>query len=634
MHDTLGLQNPELMLKILNFKQRGFLMAKWDEERGVLVHRHSKHWQYRIHEVDEPNLQRDVFPYDEVARIDFDFKIVTPNPAKQFFITDSTFRDGQQARPPYSVEQIVHIFELLYRLGGPNGVVRQSEFFLYSNKDREAVERCRELGFTYPEITGWIRANKNDLAAVKDIGLRETGILTSVSDYHIFSKLKMKRPQAADSYLGVVKEALSAGIVPRCHFEDITRSDIYGFCVPFAIELMKLREESGIDVKIRMCDTLGLGVTYPGAALPRSVPKLVRVLIEEALVPGHLLEWHGHNDFHKGFVNGTTAWLYGCGAINGTLLGFGERTGNTPIEALIIEYIGLTGRTNGLNTRVITEIAQYFGKVLDYHIPPNYPFVGSDFNATSAGVHADGLIKNEEIYNIFDTSKILDRPVGIVVRDKSGTAGIAHWVNGHLDLAEGGKVDKSHPGIIKIHKAVQQQYNKGRVTSMSKEEMTHLAHKYLPEHFVSTFDKLKAGAYDLAADLVERLIRLPEIRCMDPAKQEPVLLSCLEKYPFVQFIYITDKEGFRTTKNITHIVDKAKYKAAAIGEDLSDRTWFINPVKDGKVHITNFYISKYSGYLCITVSGPILDDEDDVVGVLGVDIRFENLMKMEKNGEL
>lgn len=609
-------------------------MAQWDDDRRVLVHKHTKFWRHRIREVDEPNLQRDVFPYDEVARIDFDFNMVTPHPAKEFLITDSTFRDGQQARPPYTVDQIVHIFELLHRLGGPNGVIRQSEFFLYSDKDKEAVEQCRELGYTYPEITGWIRANKKDLALVKEMGLPETGILTSVSDYHIFYKLNMKRTAAADFYLGIVKEALSEGIVPRCHFEDITRADIYGFCVPLAVELMKLREESGIDVKVRMCDTLGFGVTYPGAALPRGVPRLVRTLIEEAGVPGHLLEWHGHNDFHKGFINATTSWIYGCGAVNGTLIGFGERTGNTPIEGLIVERIGLTGQTSGIDTLVITEIANYFESALGYHISSNYPFVGADFNATSAGVHADGLIKNEEIYNIFDTKKILDRSIDIIVTDKSGTAGIAHWINTRLDLAEGERVDKSHPGIIKIQKMIQEQYDEGRVTSMSKEEMAHLAHKYLPDYFVSAFDKLKAAAYDLAADLVQRFIQLPEIRSMDTAKQEPILESCLERNPYIQFIYITDRQGLRTTKNIIHIVDKARYKDAVIGEDLSDRVWFTNPLKDGKVHVTDFYVSRYSGSLCITVSGPILDDQDDIVGVLGIDIRFEDLVKMEKDGEL
>ena len=107
---------------------------------------------------------------------------------------------------------------------------------------------------------------------------------------------------------------------------------------------MKLREESGIDIKIRLCDTMGYGITYPGAALPRSVDKLVHAFIEDAGVPGHLLEWHGHNDFHKAMINATTAWLYGCSAANSTLLGLGERTGNPPIEGLIFEYIALKGK--------------------------------------------------------------------------------------------------------------------------------------------------------------------------------------------------------------------------------------------------------------------------------------------------
>ena len=311
--------------------------------------------------------------------------------------------------------KMVDIFDLLHRLSGPKGIVRQTEFFLYSDKDKEAVAQCRERGYEFPQITGWIRAHAKDLALVKEMGLKETGILTSVSDYHIFLKLNWGRKKAMDEYLGIVKAALDQGIIPRCHFEDVTRADIYGFCVPFAIELMKLREESGVDIKMRLCDTMGYGVPYPGAALPRSVPKLVRAMIDDAGVPGHLLEWHGHNDFHKVLVNSVTAWLYGCGAVNGALLGFGERTGNAPIEGMLIEYISLRGTTDGIGTTVISEIGEYFERELRYHIPPNYPFVGKNFNNTSAGIHADGLLKNEEIYNAFDTGKILNRPIRITI---------------------------------------------------------------------------------------------------------------------------------------------------------------------------------------------------------------------------
>ena len=335
-------------------------MARWNKHKKLLEHQHSKFWVYRLQDIPEPNLQREVFPYDQVSRIDFDHKLVSIDRGDEVVSTDTTFRDGQQARPPYTVRQIEKIFDLLHRLSGPNGVIRQTEFFLYSKRDRECVERCLAKGYRYPEITAWIRAVEQDLDLVREMGLDETGILTSVSDYHIFYKLNSTRGKIIEKYLSIVRAALEKGIKPRCHFEDITRADIYGFCVPLAIELMKLREESGIDIKIRLCDTLGFGVTYPGAALPRSVPKLVRAMIEDAGVEGHLLEWHGHNDFHKVPINATTAWLYGCSAANGTLLGFGERTGNAPVEGLIIEYIGLMGHDNGIDTTAITNMANFF----------------------------------------------------------------------------------------------------------------------------------------------------------------------------------------------------------------------------------------------------------------------------------
>lgn len=609
-------------------------MARWNPERRLLDHEHSQTWQHRLQEVTEPNLMREIFPYEEVARIDFDYKFVMPNPPEKMFITDTTFRDGQQARPPYTVRQIVDIFDMLHKLSGPNGIIRQSEFFLYSNKDKEAVQRCLERGYAFPEVTGWIRAKAEDLPLVRDMGLRETGILTSVSDYHIFYKMNGIRSVILEKYLNIVKAALDLGITPRCHFEDVTRADIFGFCIPFAIELMKLREESGIDIKIRLCDTLGYGVPYPGAALPRSVPRLIRAFIEDGGVPGHLLEWHGHNDFHKGFVNGTTAWLYGCGAVNGALLGFGERTGNTPIEALIIEYIGFRGHTDGIDTTVITDIARYFEKELNHQIPSNYPFVGKDFNATSAGIHADGVLKNPEIYNIFDTDKILRRPITITITDKTGRAGIVHWLNTRLNLVGDARIDKRHPAVVKINNKINELYEAGRVTSISNDEMENLARKYLPEYFVSEFDLLKAKAEQLAAALAEELAERDEIRTMDPAQQEPVLQKTLDANPFIQFMYITNLEGRKITRNITGITDRAKYESALLDEDLSNRDWFIAPIKSGKVFVSDFYTSRFTGALCITVSVPIRNEDDEIQGVLGLDIRFKDLAKMERDGEL
>lgn len=584
---------------------------------------------YTLKDVETPNLFKEFFPYIEPPRIFFDGKYISPQPAKNFYITDTTFRDGQQARVPYTPDQIETLYKFLHKLSGPKGIIRKTEFFLYTAKDREALERCLALGYQYPEITGWIRANKNDLKLVKEAGLKETGILTSCSDYHIFLKLKKTRKQALEDYLAIVKEALSLGIRPRCHFEDITRADIYGFVIPFAIELMKLREESGIDVKIRLCDTLGLGVPYSEAALPVSVPKLIRALIEEAGVPEELLEWHGHNDFYKGVINATVAWLYGCTYVNTSLLGIGERTGNTPLEAMVFEYIALKGTADGMDVSVITDIVNYYKTELHERIPPRQPLVGEEFNATKAGIHIDGLIKNEEIYNSFDTLRVLKRPIQIIITDKSGTAGIAYWINMHFGLKGDKQIDKRHPGVAKIYKKIIEEYEKGRVTPISNEEMLTYTKKYLPELFVSELDHLRDYVIKLMSHYIEDLSQEKEMSTLKATKIRPVLKKFLEEHPYVQFIYIVDAEGKPVVGLTNDIEYLHKFEELLKTETFENREWFKVPMKTGKTYTSKFYTSRITGNLCITLSIPIRNKYEEIIGILGMDIKFEDVVKME-----
>jgi isopropylmalate/homocitrate/citramalate synthase len=398
--------------------------------------------------------------------VKFERKTVAYDLPEQIWITDTTFRDGQQARPPYTPEQVLKIYDLLHKIDGDTGLIRQCEFFLYSDRDRKAVELCKKRGYKYPEVTGWIRAVAEDFRLVKQMGLAETGILTSVSDYHIFLKLKKTRQQALMAYLDVVKAALDQGVLPRCHFEDITRADYDGFVLPFSAELLKLGEKYKKPVKIRLCDTLGFGVPWPGVALPRSVPKLVSGL-RKIGVPAEQLEWHGHNDLHKVNVNAATAWLYGCCAANSAIFGVGERTGNPPLEAMVIEHAQIKGQTPGVDYSAITELAEYAHRELGFEIPANYPLVGRDFNVTRAGIHADGLLKNEEIYNAFDTDRLLKRPVQVAITDKTGAAGIKHWIESRFCI----EITKHDPRVLKIKDLIAAEYVSDRVSAISDDEM-------------------------------------------------------------------------------------------------------------------------------------------------------------------
>ena len=444
-----------------------------------------KSYKYQLQDVAEPQLYRDAFSYEEAPKIPFNHRRVPMNMPEEIWITDTTFRDGQQSMEPFSVQQIVDLYKLMSRLSGPKGIIRQTEFFIYSKKDREALDKCRELGLRFPEITSWIRATPQDFKLVADMGIPETGILVSCSDYHIFKKLHMTRRQAMDTYLATVKEAFAAGVIPRCHLEDITRADFYGFVVPFVNALQDLSREAGIPVKIRACDTLGLGVPYGGSTLPRCVPGIIYGLRHYADVPARCLEWHGHNDFHLATANAGHAWMYGASAVNCTLLGIGERTGNVPLESMVFQYAGFRGTLDGMDPTAIPDIARYFKYQIGYDIPENTPFVGRNFNVTRAGIHADGLLKDEEIYNIFDTKRMLNRPASVMIGKTSGLAGIAYWINDNYDLTGDAAIAKNDPLVAQLKAWVDEEYENGRQSTLGRHELEAKVQEFAPGRFQS-----------------------------------------------------------------------------------------------------------------------------------------------------
>ena len=455
----------------------------------------------------EPRLLEGTFPYVEVPRlafsgktyeeidgelVEFDFE---QRKEANLVISDTTFRDGQQARPPYTKRQIVDLYRLMGELSGPNRVIAYTEFFVYSDNDIAALEACIEefaSNPSCPEPTCWIRGLADDalyLKLMQHLGVKETGILTSCSDYHVFLKLRKNWKSAAEEYLGMAKMAAERDVRVRFHLEDVTRSNMEGFVLPFVGMIARFSDElpEQLKPKIRLCDTMGFGLPFPSVALPRSVPKLIYKVLQSG-IPSHRLEWHGHNDFHLVIANAVAAWLYGCDILNGTLLGFGERTGNPPIEGALIIYRALKG-ANGTNTAAITEIADYF-RAMGVNIPPQYPLVGDDANRTRAGIHGGGLAMDERIYQIFDTTRLLGKAPTITITDKSGLAGIAYWVQCYLaqTVAERTQIAVKKTRLVQVAKWVDYQYDEeGRTTGISEEEMVGQVLLHIPEAVVPAY---------------------------------------------------------------------------------------------------------------------------------------------------
>jgi 2-phosphinomethylmalic acid synthase len=424
----------------------------------------------------EPELFEPAFPREGWPRFEW-----TERPSAlpaRVWTTETTHRDGQQGGLPLSVEDGIRIYELMCAFTGASGAIRQAEFFVYRPADRRmleaALERCQAGAPIEP--TTWIRASADDAALVRELGVRETGMLASASDYHTFYKFTPGgRRRAAAAYLDAVRAVLDAGVRPRLHLEDATRAP-EAFVLPFtdAVKEVAAAYPEIAPPKFRICDTMGLGLPYEHVAWPRSVPKLVRRL-RKAGVASEDLEFHPHNDTHLVVANCLAALQAGCAAVNGTLLGKGERTGNAPLEAVLLHADGMGCLGNGPRPdfHVLNELAGLYEE-LGEPVPPKYPLYGRDAHRTRAGIHADGLNKFWWMYAPFDVPRLLGRPLEISLTRDSGLAGLVFLVKQRTGL----ELRKDDPRLRRIHGELMRQFDAGRQTAVEWEELGGLLDSY------------------------------------------------------------------------------------------------------------------------------------------------------------
>ena len=303
-------------------------------------------------------------------------------------------------------------------------------------------------------------------------------MLTSISDYHIKYKFNTTRREAMRKYLEVVEKALSYGITVRASLEDITRADIEGAVKPFVKRLTELSEKYRVPVKIKLPDTLGVGLPFYEVPLPRSISRIVKA-IRSLGVPQEFIEFHGHNDLGLVVANQLAAWMYGAAAANCTLFGIGERTGNCPLEIMAVHYAGIRGSTN-INLKALSKIPELFEK-MGYKTVEHYPIIGKNAFRTKAGIHVDGLMKNPEVYLPFDPIKVLGRPYTVAITPYAGRSSIVLWIKNYLGY---NNISKDDPRVINVFNDIVEYFNKtGRTEPLTDEEVAFFVRKHFPELF-------------------------------------------------------------------------------------------------------------------------------------------------------
>ncbi|PYE54952.1 pyruvate carboxyltransferase [Deinococcus yavapaiensis] len=426
-----------------------------------------------VKDVPSPDLFPDAFPAQSFPR--FVWKERPESLPTSVWTTETTHRDGQQGGLPLTVDQGVRIYELMCAFTGASGAVRQAEFFVYRESDRAMLSAALErfASGAPVEPTTWIRATRSDADLVSRLGVSETGMLASASDYHTFYKFKPGgRAKAAETYLDAVRAVLDAGLRPRLHLEDATRAP-REFLLPFVASVLQLAEAYGERQrpKFRVCDTMGLGLPYDFVAWPRSVPGMFGELRALGLDAADL-EFHPHNDTHLVVANCLAAVLAGCGAVNGTLLGKGERTGNAPLEGVLLHLVGMGWfEENAPDFTALNDLAALYDE-LGQGVPPKYPLFGRDAHRTRAGIHADGLNKFWPMYAPFDVPRLLGRPLELSLTKDSGLAGLIFLVKTHT----GRDVTKDDADLRALHVSLTAEFDAGRQTAVEWEEIRERVH--------------------------------------------------------------------------------------------------------------------------------------------------------------
>lgn len=331
-------------------------------------------------------------------------------------VTDTTLRDGVQGWRSITAEEGLRIYDLLSMIGP---VVESTELFLYTEEQRRLYRLIRERGGG-PRPVGWIRATLGDARLAIKAGVDETVVLASVGPLHISRKLGVPWARARERYLEAVEELARGGVSVRLALEDVTRAH-WGMVEELVTGAWRIAERHGIGFRVKLSDTLGLGLPFPGAPLPRGVPALVESLRGLGLEPGQI-EFHGHNDMGLVVANHLAAWLYGASYGNCTLLGIGERAGNCPMEVLLLHYASLTGRLEDLNLAVIPRMVEELER-MGYRVPEHQPVVGRNAFNTRAGIHVDGLIKDPRLYLPYHPG-IVGRRATVEVDQLSGRSGV------------------------------------------------------------------------------------------------------------------------------------------------------------------------------------------------------------------
>lgn len=354
-------------------------------------------------------------------------------PRRQFTpgVVDETLRDGLQSPsakdPPLeSKRELIHLMAELgidcAALGYPAARARQSD---------DALALAREISRARLPISACCaaRALERDIEPIADISQR-AGIPIEVGLFVASSPMRQQAEAwSLDELVRLTAKAVTfavqQGLSVLFVAEDSTRAP------PEVLEALYQSAVRSGATRVCIADTAGYA-TPEGA---RSIVSFVRERLDR-LDQRIRMDWHGHRDRGLDLANCLAAWEAGVDRCHGTALGIGERSGNTPIELLLLSLL-----LDGRRQRDLTLLPVYAEKAaaaLGVPVPHNHPVVGRDAFRTATGTHAAALIKagqggllSEAPIDSSVPSRLVGRRAVIEIGPLSGRWNVIGWLAQH-----------------------------------------------------------------------------------------------------------------------------------------------------------------------------------------------------------
>lgn len=332
-------------------------------------------------------------------------------------LVDTTLRDGEQtAGVVFSNREKLRIAKMLDNLG-----VHQIEAGIpvMGGDEKEVIKEIVSYKLQ-ASIMAWNRANIEDIKHSIECGVDAVAISISTSDIHINHKLRTSREWVLENMTKATEFASKEGLYISVNAEDASRSDM-----EFLVQFAEAAKQAGAN-RLRFCDTIGV-------LEPFKTHEIISDLIEKT---GMDIEMHTHNDFGMATANALAGLKAGARFLGVTVNGLGERAGNAALEEVAMALKHLFGVNLGVNTKDFLNLCEYVARASGRQLNPAKPIVGTNTFAHESGIHADGVMKHPETYEVFSPEDVgLERQ--IVIGKHSGSKAIKmKFVEYGIDLSD------------------------------------------------------------------------------------------------------------------------------------------------------------------------------------------------------